>query len=397
MPNITLLTFDTLVLSLLLIGLLFTLFKQPFIIAYLITGIVIGPHGLKLISDTQLVQSIGDLGVVILLFFVGMEICLTCLLSNWRVAIIGTLLQILISVAVVFWIGAILDLGLVTRILLGFVISLSSTALVVKILEDRKELGTKVGGDVLGILLVQDLAVIPMLIILSLMAQTKFNLMQLGSQLFMGILIIAFIMWLFHRRKWKLPFSEKIKSHQELQVFAALAICFGFALITESFHLSAALGAFIGGITVGLARETNWIHSSLKSIKVVFVALFFVSIGMLLDLSYTLRNITAVLAFVLAVLVLNTLINAVIFHILGDPWRRSLYAGSLLSQIGEFSFVLGAVGFALGIINDSGYQITLAVITISLIISPFWIQIFGRLACKGNVCLVPPLFGAGKT
>src|SRR3989338_9248352 len=144
MDNGTLLTFNTLVLSILLMGMLFTLFRQPSIIAYLITGMVIGPYGLKLISDTQMIQLVGDFGVVILLFFVGMEICLTCLLSNWRVAIIGTLLQILISVAVVFWIGAILDLELVTRILLGFVISLSSTALVVKILEDRKELGTKV-------------------------------------------------------------------------------------------------------------------------------------------------------------------------------------------------------------------------------------------------------------
>ena len=394
MANGTLLTFNTLVLSILLMGMLFTLFRQPSIIAYLITGMVIGPYGLKLISDTQMIQLVGDFGVVILLFFVGMEICLTCLLSNWRVAIIGTLLQILVSVGVVFSIGTLFGLSLTTRILLGFVISLSSTALVVKILEDRKELGTKVGGDVLGILLVQDLAVIPMLIILSLMAQNSVNLAQLGLQLVMGALIISFIMWLFHKRKWKLPFSEKIKSHHELQVFAALAICFGFALLTDIFHLSPALGAFIGGITVGLARETHWVHSSLKPIKVIFVALFFVSIGMLLDLSYTLKNITAVLAFVLIVLVLNTLINAVIFRILGDPWRRSFYAGSLLSQIGEFSFVLGAVGLTLGIISDSGYQITLAVITLSLLISPFWIYILGRFACKGDVCLVPPTFGA---
>ncbi|MBU0627786.1 MAG: cation:proton antiporter [Nanoarchaeota archaeon] len=389
MPNLSLITFDTLVISLLLIGLLFTFLKQPFVIAYLIAGMVIGPHGLMLISNTQLIQSIGELGVIILLFFVGMEICITRLLSNWRVSIIGTTLQIIISVAVVFGIGSFFNIGIAASILLGFVISLSSTALVVRLLEDRKEIETKTGRDVLGILIVQDLSVIPMLIILSLMAKDNMNLIRIGSQLFMGILIISFIIWLFHIRRWKFPFIKKIRSHQELQVFAALSICFGFALLTEIFGLSPALGAFIGGITVGIARETSWIQSSIKPIRIIFVALFFVSIGMLLDISYVLNNIALVFSLVLSVLILNTLINSVIFRMLGGQLRRSLYGGSLLSQLGEFSFVLGAAGLTLGIIDNNIYQLTLAVITLSLMISPFWIQLFGKIACKKNVCFAP--------
>ena len=378
------------VLSLLILSVLFNLFKQPFIVAYIITGILIGPYGLKLVSDSQIIQTVGDLGVVILLFFVGMEICLPCLFSNWRVAIIGTLFQIIISVLVVSGLGSLFGWTIGARILIGFVISLSSTALVVNILEQRNEMKTKVGGDVLGMLLVQDLAVIPMLIIVSLLGREKVNLVNLGLQIVMGILVIGFIILLMRSRKWKLPFSSKIKEHHELQVFAALTICFGFALITQLFHLSPALGAFIAGITVGLARETTWVHQSLKSFRVVFVALFFVSIGMLLNLDYVINNLSMIVVVVAAVFVVNTLINSLIFRMLGDPWRRSFYGGALLSQIGEFSFILGALGLQAGLITSSGYQIAIAVISITLLFSPLWIYLFGRLVCKDSICIVPP-------
>ena len=387
-PNLG--VFVAVVLSLLIVSILFNIFRQPFMVAYIITGILIGPYGLKLVSDTMLIQNIGDLGVVILLFFVGMEICLPCLLSNWRVAVIGALFQIIISVVVVLGLGSFFGWTIGARVLLGFVISLSSTALVVKILEERKEMKTKVGGDVLGVLLVQDLAVIPMLIIISLLGKEKANLLSLGLQVIMGVIIIAFIIWLLKRREWKLPFSNRIKEHHELQVFAALTICFGFALLTQLFRLSPALGAFIAGITVGLARETNWIHQSLKSFRVVFIALFFVSVGMLLNLKYVIDNIGMILTVVAVVFIINTLINSLIFRMLGDPWRRSFYGGALLSQIGEFSFVLGALGLQVGLITSSGYQIAIAVISITLLFSPLWIYLFGRLVCKDSICIVPP-------
>ena len=368
-------------LFIILIGLLFRFFKQPFIIAYIVTGIIIGPHALKLISDTGLISHIGNLGVVILLFFIGMEISLPRLLSNWKIPIIGTFFQVLISFLVVFGIGNIFGWPLGQDILLGFVITLSSTALIIKILEEHKELDTQTGNNVLGVLLVQDLAVIPMLIIISLLGKEATNISTFILQLTLGIAIIGAVIWLFKHRKWKLPFSEKIKKDHELQVFAALFICFGLALITGLFQLSAALGAFIAGIIVSAAQETKWVHQSLHSFQIVFVAAFFVSIGMLINLNFVLEHLGVIFLIVVVVLLTNTTINAFIFKLLGESLRESLYSGALLSQIGEFSFVLAAIGLQVGLIASFGYQITLAVISISMLLSPFGIALFRKVKC----------------
>ena len=160
-----------------------------------------------------------------------------------------------------------------------------------------------------------------------------------------------------------------------MQVFAALGLCFGLSLITGLVGLSTALGSFVAGMLVGAAKETRWVHHSLESFRIIFVALFFVSIGMLVDLNFIASHWYQTAALVILVVLTNTFINGSILRILGDNWRDSIYAGALLSQIGEFSFVLAAVGIQAHIISDYGYQMTIAVISISLLISPPWIML----------------------
>lgn len=366
-------------LIILLIGLTLQRLQQPYVVGYLLGGILLGPHGLELVTDETVLSRLGSLGVVLLLFFIGMEASPKKLIGRWKISVIGTLFQILISVGVVWLIGMWLDWPLHRIILIGFVISLSSTAVVLKILQDWKEMDSPIGQDVLGILLMQDLAVIPMLIIIGNMGGDSIETAAIIKQIIGTVLMFVLIAWIFMHDHISLPFLQKIRDDHEMQIFLALTICFGLALVTALFGLSTALGAFVAGMLVAAARETQWIHHSLNPFRVVFIALFFVSIGMLVDLTFLKSEWILVTMLTLAVLLTNTFINAAILRSLGDSWRNSLYAGALLSQIGEFSFVLAAVGVQAGIVTGYGHAMTIAVIALSLLLSPAWIAIIKKL------------------
>ena len=363
----------------LLIGLSLQLLRQPQVIGYLLAGVVIGPFGLALLTDIQFANRLGGFGVVLLLFFVGMEVAPRQLLSGWRIAVVGTLIQVALSVALVIPIGLWFSWPMERIVLLGFVTSLSSTAVIIKLLSDSGELNQKEGQDILGILLVQDLIIIPMLIILGLLGGETPGLRELGLQIGGSIVIISMLIWALSRDSFHFPFGHLFRSDPELQVFAALLICLGLSLLTGMVHLSTALGAFAAGILVTAAHETRWVHLSLEPFRVMFVALFFVSVGMLVDVTFIVSHAVQVLLLVLSVLIGNTLLNGIILRVLGYRWRESLYAGAMLSQIGEFSFVLVAVGLTAGIITEIAYQYTIAVIALSLLVSPFWILAARRI------------------
>lgn len=363
------------ILAILAIGLLLRGIRQPHVVAYLLAGLVLGPHGLGVVMDQETLSRFGAFGVVLLLFFVGMEVSPRRLVANWKVAVIGTFLQILISIGCVWLLSLWLDWSWSKIVLIGFVISLSSTAVVFKLLQDWKALETKVGQDVLAILLAQDLMVIPMLITIGLMSTDRPDMSGIALQVAGGVVMLALLVFLAAKETVHLPLSRLLQNDHEMQIFAALAICFGFALVTAVLGLSTALGAFAAGMLIGVARETQWVHHRLESFRVVFIALFFVSIGMLVDLDFLRVYWRQTAVLVIAVLFTNMFINAGILRLLGDNWRNSLFAGALLSQIGEFSFVLAAVGAQANIIAEAGYQLAVAVISISLLFSPVWISL----------------------
>ncbi|MCA9496970.1 MAG: cation:proton antiporter [Nanoarchaeota archaeon] len=369
----------TISLAIILISLILKKFKQPLVVAYIIVGLIIGPYGLGILTDIETITSLGNIGVVILLFFIGMEVDLRKLIANWKVAVIGTFFQILLSLIFVYLFSFWLDWELKRIILLGFAISLSSTAVVLKILKEFNELESKTGQNVLSILLVQDIAIVPMFIILSFLGGKKVSYNEIALQIIGAILIISFVIWLFKKETIKLPFSNLIKKDHELQVFWALVLCFGFALITGIFGLSTALGAFIAGIVLGSAKETSWVIENLHSFYIILVALFFVSIGMLIDLHFIYENYIEIIMLVCGVFLTNTIINAIILKVLKSSWKESLYGGALLSEIGEFSFILGAVALNLGIIQLFAYNMTISVIALTLLLSPLWIILFRKI------------------
>jgi len=356
------------------LGLLLQVFRQPQLVGYILAGILIGPSGLAIVQDVALIEHLGALGVTLLLFFIGMEVSPLQLARGWRVAVLGTLFQVVVSVLTVWLIGQYFDWSLSRIVLLGFVISLSSTAVVLKLLKDSNELDSAAGQNVLLILIAQDLAIVPMLITISLMSGQAPEQGVIYRQLFGGIAITAFAVWVVSRRRFKLPFSRLIKKDHEVQLFAALLVCFGFAFVSGMLELSAALGAFVAGLVVAAAKETDWVQRALEPLKIVFVALLFVSMGMLIDIQFVEQNLVLLLILLFGVLTTNTFINAIVLRFLGSDWRISLYSGALLSQVGEFSFVLATVGLQIGLISKFGYQATIALIALSLLASPAWIQ-----------------------
>ena len=365
--------------SILVMGMLFKWINQPEIVGYLIAGVAIGPNGIGFLTDTDTITHLGSLGVTLLLFFIGMEISPKRLISSWKIAIVGTLLQIMFSVFAVYLIGYFFDWSLKRILLLGFIISLSSTAVVLRLLKDWNELDSPVGNNVLSILLAQDLAIVPMLIIIGLVGGHELSPATLSVQIIGAIGIIAFSAWMISKESINLPLPRKIKENTELQVFIALLICFGFSLTTGLLQLSSALGAFIAGILVSTARETDWVHHSLEPFRIVFVAIFFVSIGLMIDIEFILTHWVQVSLLVIATLLTNTFINSAVIKALNVSWPQSFLAGSMLAQIGEFSFVLAAVGLTSSIISEYVYQLTVATIAITLLLSSLWIGLTRRV------------------
>lgn len=361
------------------IGLALRRIKQPLVIAYLIAGVVLGPHVTGMIQSGEVLDHMGSLGVLLLLFFVGMEISPAALIARWRIAVVGTALQIAISVGAMALVGWVLGWEAPRIILLGFVISLSSTAVVLKLLHPSDKEDPELAQDVTSVLLAQDLAIVPMMIAINFLSGEEVSKITLLTQALGGLGVLALLYVICRGKDMRLPFGRALQTDAELQVFVALLFCFGFAVIASLLSLSAALGAFMAGLLVGAAKETRRFHVHLKPFEVVFVASFFVSVGCLINLDFLREHWLNVCSLVSLVLITNTGINAIAFRALGSTWKHSIYAASLLAQIGEFSFVLALVGFRSGIIGDFGYQTTLSVISISLLVSPAWIGLIKRL------------------
>ncbi len=371
--------YSIIILSILFIGLIFKTVRIPYVVSYLIVGILLGPYAIGFVTDTVMVEQFETVGLIFLLFFVGMEISLQELLNNWKIPVVGTLIQVAITTGVIFLLGIFMEWKLIRVILIGFVISISSTAVVIKLLHEWNQHNTHVGRNVIGVLLVQDIALIPMIIVLDLMQGESAPVKEIVLQLTGGSLLVIMIAYLLRRKEVHLPFLKYFKGHKELQIFTALAICFGMALGTELFKLSPYLGAFIAGIYVRSTRETDWIHITLEPFYIFFVAIFFVSVGMMLDLKFLVNNWGIIFLLVGLVFILNTAINTGMMRLLGESWKESLFGGAMLAQVGEFSFVILSVGERTGIVTNFTYQTILALITVTLILSPAWILFFKRL------------------
>lgn len=356
-------------------GLFLKKLKQPYIIGYILVGILIGNSGLGLIQNSETIQHIGELGLILLLFFVGMEISLPQFKNQWKISLIGTTIQVLFSVLLMYLLGSYLDWYFSRIVVLGFVIALSSSAVIIGIIQDKGLIESKLGKNILSILLTQDILIAPMLVIISMIgggAQSTSSIFLLvgGAILFTLILIYIYV-----KTEITIPFAKHIEKDHELQVFIALIFCFGGALLSSYLGLSPALGSFVGGMVMHAGKSTDWIHDTLNSFRVLFVSIFFIGIGLQIDLAFIYENIHTISLALLGAFITNHVLNAIILRIFDCSWKNAILGGAYLAQIGELSFMLCLAAFNLQIISKFSYSFTISLIAISLAISPFWIGI----------------------
>jgi len=356
----------------------------PTLVVYLLAGVALGPDVLAVLDDRDMLNRIGEFGVLMLLFFVGMEMSLPRLLKGWRVAVFGTALQIGISVGATVFAGSMLGWPPGRSVLLGFVISLSSTAVGVRLLQDRSELDTPVGQDVLGVLLAQDLALVPMLMAIAALSGEEVPAARLVIQALVGI---AAVVLLVRARANPAPFQtwiDRVTAEKELRPFAALLFCLGLALITAAAGLSTASGAFLAGLLLSVVDRTHWAHESLNGVYVILLAVFFAAVGSLLDLAFLREYLGSVLGLTIAAFLINSVVNTLTLRWLGRTWPHALKGGAYLSQIGEMSFVLAAVGLSAGLIGDFAHRMTISVIACTLVLSTSWIALVGSVGSRFN-------------
>lgn len=361
-------------------GVLAHRFKLPVLLGYLLAGMLVSPHGLGLIQETEAIEALAGIGVILLLFTLGLEFSLDELRRIGKVAVLGGVAQILLTAAAGFGLGRILGWDTPEAIFFGFLMSLSSTLIVLKLLMERGELDTTHGRIMTGILLIQDLSLVPLMIILPTLGKEGADI---GSALLeAGVKALGFIVVMAGLGLWLLPrVLERVARarSRELFLITVVSLSLAAAIAAQFFGVSAAVGAFIAGLLIGQSVFARQALADIVPFRDAFGALFFVSLGTLADLSFIIDNPGLIIGVVIFIVIMKFAISAAIPWIFGYNARTALLTGFGLAQIGEFSFVLAGVGVAAGILRDTTYALTLGVAIITMILTPFIISMSNPL------------------
>ena len=346
--------------------------RQPLILGYIAAGIAIGPYtGGVTVTDLHQIELLAEIGVALLLFALGLEFSLSELKPVRRIALIGTPIQILLTIGYGYGIGQLFGWEPIPSIWFGALIALSSTMITLKTLMNQGWMGTLSSRVMIGMLMVQDLAVVPLMIILPQLSDPAAGLPLIGAALLKsaGFLLLMFLLGT-RLLPWLLSTVARWNS-RELFILTITALGLGVGYATYLFGLSFAFGAFIAGMVLS---ESDYGHQALSDIiplRDVFGLLFFTSVGMLLDLGFLLNHWTEVLLLLLLVAAGKSAIFSTLTWLSGYRNIVPLAVGLGLFQIGEFSFVLARVGLAAGAIDSAMYSLVLATSVISMAATPF--------------------------
>ena len=380
--EILLLTDIVIILGLSVAVLLFFHFiRLPAVVGLLLTGILAGPHGFGLVGAVHEVEVLAEIGVIFLLFTIGIEFSFKKLIEIKKQVVVGGSLQVGLTILAVFVIARLIGLSSPEAIFYGFLISLSSTAIVLRLIQERAEVDTPHGRTGLGILLFQDVIIVPMILITPMLAGSQPG--QMNSDIFIfAAKAIAILSLVPVAAKWLMPwllYQVARTRSKELFLLTVVTICLAIAWLTSTAGLSLALGAFIAGLIIS---ESEYSHQALGNIlpfRNVFTSFFFVSIGMLLDTGFLVNNLLLILIASAGVLVLKAIIAVSAAILLGLPLRCGILAGLSICQVGEFSFILSRSGVEHGLLADH-YQLFLAVAVLTMAATPFIISLAPRFA-----------------
>ncbi len=360
---------------------LFRRFHLPSVLAYLCVGIVVGPSGLGLLSAGDDLQFLAEFGVVFLLFTIGLEFSLPQLMAMRREVLGIGGAQVVITSAVVGACAWGLGLPLEAAIVLGGILAMSSTAIVIKQLADQLELHSRHGRISVGVLLFQDIAVVPFLIAIPAMASADGNMMgELGMALVKGMVIIAGMLAVGH---WVVgPVFKFIAKFRSSELFTLNALLFALAAawLTNSFGLSLALGAFLAGMMLSETEYKHQVEADIRPFRDVLLGLFFVTIGLLLDVQQVGQNLHWILLLLLALTLFKVLSITGMAIVAGNPTGVAIRSGVTLGQGGEFGLALLMLAITSGLFDPKLTQIVIATIILSMMLAPFLIRYSGSIA-----------------
>lgn len=356
--------------------------RQPILLGYLASGLVVGPFGLKLLSEVNQIKPLAEIGVAFLLFALGVEFSIAEFKRVKDIALKGSLLQIGITIALVAILATLIGWveGITQGIFLGAILSLSSTAVVLKSLTERGEINTLHGQAMLAILIAQDLALGLMLAILPALNEPE----NIGRTVLTALLkVLIFVAAAFAFGRWLVP--PLIKSvarteSSELFLLTVIALCLGVALITDQLGLSIEMGAFVAGLMIAEIDYADQALAKVLPLRDTFASLFFASIGMLIDPVILIQNIGLILGLVTVVMIGKAAIILPIVLKFGYSFKTAFITSFGLNQIGEFSFVLALVGKEEGLIDQDKYLLLLGTTAITLVLTPIWLKFSPRLA-----------------
>lgn len=359
--------------------------RLPTVVGFLLSGVIIGPGLLGLIDDRDSIEAMAEIGVVLLLFTIGLKFSLRELLRMRTLVVGAGGLQITVTALAVMALARLGGLSLPQGLFLGFLLALSSTAMVLKLLEDRGEPDTAHGRVVIGVLLMQDLAIVPlMLLVPSLAPEQSGQWWQAMLLLLRSFAMVALIVVGAHLLYGRLLALAVAARNPEVLALSVVFIVLGTAYVSELAGLPLALGAFLAGIVVSESDYAQHILAHTVPFRDTFSGLFFVSVGMLMEPALWLREPLLLAAGVLGVVVLKSALAGAVALLFRASGRVAVLAGLSLAQIGEFSFLLAQAGLSVGLIDQLLYQRFLAVTVATMALTPLWVALSPRLAARAT-------------
>lgn len=360
-------------------GMLFEWFGQPAILGYILAGIILGPSGIGLVDDSSYIGVLAELGVQMLLYIVGMELSLVDFKKVWGISASTALFQLFGVFFVMKTLGYFLNWSPGYILVLSISIALSSTAVAIQLLQRINQLDSRAGLLSIGILMAQDLAIIPIILLLRHYNDSLFQPSLLGKFILSILVFVVLLRYLGRGKNLKLPFLRTLAQNPELAALSGVFFCFGCAAISGLAGLSTAYGAFLGGLIIGNTTQREQLFKVIQPVQSILLAAFFVSVGLLIDIHFVLVHIVKILCLLLVILVCKTVLNIAILRILKQAWPLSFLSGIVLSQMGEFGFLIATIGAQENLIDGHGKKLILTLVALSLIASPFWLKSIRKL------------------
>lgn len=355
--------------------LFFQRFRLPSILGLILAGIIVGPSGLSLVHSAHDVEIMSEIGVIFLLFVIGIEFSLKQLAQIKRAVFTGGMIQVVFTIAVVAALAWAFGMPIRNSIFLGFLFALSSTAIVLKMLQEGGAVHTPHGRVSVAILIFQDIIVVPMILFTPILAgQSEDWVMEVATLLIKVVAVVAMTYVLArYIVPWILDRVVKTKN-RELFILTLVVICFATAWMTSAAGLSLALGAFFAGLIISESTYSHQATANILPFREIFISFFFVSIGMLLDMRFFLSNLHWIIALTLATVIVKALVAGIAAAVLRYPARTVILVALTLFQVGEFAFVLSVSGLSFGLLSENVYQYFLSISILSMAATPFMMR-----------------------